>query len=75
MSTRWGTATKDDVISLNTSLLSAPKKVIDYVILHEICHLKFRNHSNRFWKLVQKFMPNYIENKKWLEIHSDISIE
>jgi predicted metal-dependent hydrolase len=63
------------VINLNEYLLKAPKGAIDYVILHEICHLKIRNHSHRFWELVQKFMPNYEENKKWLEVNSARIVE
>lgn len=70
MRSRWGSASKNNVINLNEHLLKAPKGAIDYVILHEICHLKIRNHSHRFWELVQKFMPNYIENRKWLEVNS-----
>lgn len=67
---RWGSATKDNVINLNENLLMIPKKVIDYVILHEICHLKILDHSHRFWHLLKKFMPSYLEQKKWLEIHA-----
>lgn len=75
MRTRWGSASKDNVINLNEHLLKAPKGAIDYVILHEICHLKIRNHSHRFWELVQKFMPNYEENRKWLEMNSARIVE
>ncbi len=75
MRTRWGSASKDNVINLNEHLLKAPKGAIDYVILHEICHLKVRNHSHRFWKLVQKFMPNYEKNRKWLEVNSARIVE
>lgn len=75
MRTRWGSASKNNVINLNEHLLKAPKGAIDYVILHEICHLKIRNHSHRFWELVQKFMPNYMENRKWLEVNSARIVE
>jgi predicted metal-dependent hydrolase len=72
---RWGSATKNNVINLNESLLKAPKSVIDYVILHEICHLKIKNHSYRFWELLQKFMPDYIQSKHWLEVNSTRIVE
>jgi len=75
MRTRWGSASKNNVINLNEHLLKAPKGAIDYVILHEICHLKIRNHSHRFWELVKKFMPNYMENRKWLEVNSARIVE
>lgn len=64
---RWGSATEKRVINLNSQLLKAPKDVIDYIIIHELCHLKIKNHSFRYWGLVRKFMPNYIEKKDWLE--------
>jgi len=72
---RWGSTTKNNVINLNENLLKAPKGAIDYVILHEICHLKIRNHSHRFWELLQKFMPDYLENKHWLEVNSTRIVE
>ncbi|MDE1763196.1 MAG: M48 family metallopeptidase [Thaumarchaeota archaeon] len=75
MKTRWGSASKDNVINLNEHLLKAPKGAIDYAILHEICHLKIRNHSHRFWELVRKFMPGYEENRKWLEANSTRIVE
>ncbi len=75
MRTRWGSASKSNVINLNEHLLKAPKDAIDYVILHEICHLKIRNHSHRFWELLRKFMPNYLESKKWLEVNSARIVE
>jgi len=71
LKSRWGSATKDNTINLNTNLLKAPKNVIDYVILHELCHLKMRNHSHRFWRLIRKFMSDYERQKKWLEVNSN----
>ena len=67
---RWGSASKDGKISLNSNLLKVPKDVIDYIIIHELCHLKIKDHSFRYWNLVRKFMPDYEEKKNWLEIHS-----
>lgn len=75
MRTRWGSTSKDNVINLNEHLLKAPKGAIDYVILHEICHLKIRNHSHHFWELMQKLMPNYEESRKWLEVNSARIVE
>jgi len=43
--------------------------VIDYVLIHELCHTKIKNHSSQFWNLVEKTMPNYKEQVKWLKIH------
>lgn len=70
LKSKWGSATRDNVINLNVNLLKAPKDVIDYVILHELCHLKIHNHSYRFWRLLNKFMPRYKEQRNWLEANS-----
>jgi len=64
---RWGSATKEGVINLNQNLMKAPEHVIDYVILHELCHLKIKQHNHHFWQFLRKFMPNYEEKKAWLE--------
>ena len=69
---RWGSATSDNTINLNMNLIKAPKPVIDYVILHELCHLKIKGHSDKFWQMVKKFMPNYDEQKRWLELNNVI---
>jgi len=61
---RWGSATERGVINLNSHLLKAPKDVIDYIIIHELCHLKIKNHSFRYWNMVRKFVPNYVEKKE-----------
>ena len=72
---RWGSATKNNVINLNVKLLKTPKEVIDYVILHELCHLKIQNHSYHFWNFLRKQMPLYLQHKKWLENNSDMTLE
>jgi predicted metal-dependent hydrolase len=63
---RWGSATKDNVTNLNVNLLKAPESVIEYVILHELCHLKIKEHSHHFWDMLHKFMPDYQEKVEWL---------
>jgi predicted metal-dependent hydrolase len=64
---RWGSATKDNVINLNVNLLKAPESVIEYIILHELCHLKIKEYSHHFWDLLHMFMPDYQKNIKWLQ--------
>lgn len=64
---RWGSSTKNGVINLNIALTKAPPKVVDYIIIHELCHLKVREHSKKYWSLVSKFMPNYNHQKQWLD--------
>ena len=69
LKSRWGSATKDRVINLNVNLLKASEDVIDYVILHELCHLKIKEHSHHFWDLLHRFMPNYHDKINWLKVN------
>ena len=54
-------------LSFNWKLMLAPPKVLDYVVVHEICHLREMNHSPRFWALVESLMPDYKQQRKWLK--------
>ena len=56
-------------VHLSIDLLKCPNDIIDYMILHEICHLRIKGHSHRFWDLVHKFMPNYQEKIDWLRVN------
>jgi predicted metal-dependent hydrolase len=56
---RWGSLTNKGVVNLNLNLIKAPEDVIDYIVLHELCHLKIKEHSHHYWDLLYKFMPNY----------------
>lgn len=71
---RWGSSTKNGVINLNIALTKAPTTVIDYIIIHELCHLKIREHSFRYWNLVRKFMPRYEDKIAWLKANSRVII-
>lgn len=66
---RWGSLSKDGSININVNLLKAPNKILDYIIIHELCHLRIPNHSVRYWSLVHKLVPDYESCKKWLERH------
>ena len=63
---RWGSCSNKKTVSINWRLIFAPPEIIDYVIIHELTHLKHMNHSKRFWKEVQKHIPDYKEKRKWL---------
>lgn len=64
---KWGHCTYDNIILLNLKLLNAPKEILDYVIFHELCHIKHKNHSSVFWNEVSRFCPNYKELRKTLK--------
>ena len=68
--TRWGSCSLKGNISLNWKLIFAPIEVIDYVIVHELCHLKQMNHSSAFWTLVSSYLPRYKIQREWLKKHS-----
>lgn len=64
----WGNCRKESkIISFSSRLITFPKEVIDYVIIHELCHLIEGNHSQNFWSLVSKFCPYYKEARKYLQ--------
>ncbi|MCB0361446.1 MAG: M48 family metallopeptidase [Bdellovibrionales bacterium] len=64
--TRWGSCSSTGHIILNWKLVLAPLQVIDYVLIHELSHLKFLNHSQDFWSLVKNYCPQYKVHRKWL---------
>ncbi len=68
---RWGSCSSSGNISLSTRLLLTPKKVIDYVIIHELAHRFEMNHSENFWALVNKAEPNYKKYVQWLKRESN----
>ena len=64
--TKWGHCTSEGNIQYNPSISLAPLFVIDYIIAHEVCHLRHRNHSKRFWQLVEKVCPDWQQAEQWL---------
>lgn len=62
----WGQCTSKRLIRININLIHQPQTAIEYIIVHELCHLIHQNHSSKFWDLVEKEMPDYRERKKLL---------
>lgn len=65
--TRWGSCSSKGNLNFNCLLMLAPPKVIDYVVVHELCHRKEMNHSKAFWNEVEKVIPDYRQSVKWLK--------
>jgi len=63
---RWGSCSIDGVIDFNWKIIMAPNRIVDYVVVHELCHLIHHDHSPKFWKEVERVMPDYAECKAWL---------
>ena len=69
---RWGSCSPRGTISLNWRLVQTPPWVRDYLVLHELAHLREMNHSRRFWAEVARLCPNYREAERWLKEHADL---
>ena len=69
---RWGSCSRRGTISLNWRLVQAPLFVRDYLVLHELAHLKEMNHSRRFWSEVARLSPDFLEAERWLKQHSSL---
>lgn len=65
--TRWGSCSSQGNLNFNCLLVLAPPEVLDYVVVHELCHRKQLNHSPAFWNEVAKVLPNYQVHRNWLK--------
>jgi predicted metal-dependent hydrolase len=67
--TRWGSCSRKGNLNFNWKLMMVPEPVIDYVVIHELCHLKEMNHSSKFWQLVGEHCPEWRKHRQWLKKH------
>lgn len=65
--TRWGSCSSSGTISYNWRLILMPEKIVDYVVVHELCHMIEMNHSKRFWEQVEAILPDYQARRNWLK--------
>lgn len=72
MQKQWGSCSIKGTLMLNPHLVKAPKECIDYVILHELCHIEEHNHSDKFWRLLASVMPHYQEVKSRLDSMAEL---
>lgn len=66
---RWASCTADGSLYFHWKCMMAPATVIDYIVAHELCHIRHRDHSAAFWNEIDKILPNYTERKEWLRRH------
>ena len=64
---RWGSCSIHGDISFNWKIIIAPHRIVDYVVVHELCHMHQHNHSRKFWECVERVMPDYQECRRWLK--------
>ena len=69
MGYRWASCGTSGGLNFHWKCMMAPPKIIDYIVLHELCHFHHRDHSDAFWNEVDKVMPDYRERKEWLRKH------
>jgi len=69
---RWGSCSEKGIIRFNWKIIMAPVSIIDYIVVHELCHLKIKNHSNDFWKLVSLALSNYEKRRNWLKNNAGV---
>lgn len=67
--TRWGSCSSKGTLSLNWRLILGPPEVLEYVVVHELAHLEESNHSEAFWSIVERWLPDYEERRAWLQEH------
>ncbi len=66
---RWGSCSNKGDILYNWKIVMAPNRIVDYVVVHELCHILHHDHSPQFWKSVERYFPDYLECKEWLKLN------
>ncbi|MBU4373038.1 MAG: M48 family metallopeptidase [Euryarchaeota archaeon] len=67
---RWGSCSNSGILRFNWKIIMAPLSVLDHVIVHELCHLIIKNHSDKFWNTLGSIIPDYSKKRRWLKDHS-----
>jgi len=66
---RWGSCSPTADIHYNWKIIMAPNRIVDYVVVHELCHILHHDHSPAFWQTVERYFPDYLECKEWLKLN------
>lgn len=72
LKSRWGSCYKSGIIAFNWKVVMAPLRIIDYVVVHELCHLKYNDHSPKYWDYLESILPDWRERKKWLRVNGGL---
>jgi predicted metal-dependent hydrolase len=68
---RWGSCSSSGDVTYNWRIIMAPHHIVDYIVVHELCHLLEHNHGPKYWKHVQNVVPNYKECREWLKVNGE----
>jgi len=66
---RWGSCSPEGDLDFNWVVVMAPNRIVDYIVIHELCHSLHHDHSPKFWKEVERVMPDYKDHKEWLKVN------
>jgi len=69
---QWGSCYQDRSLYFNWKIVIAPMGIVDYVLVHELCHLVHHDHSRDFWKMLGVYVPDYTERKEWLRVNGSL---
>ena len=69
---RWGSCSRDNNLCFSWRIIMAPLTVLDYVLIHELVHIREKNHSQRFWRSLASIMPDYKKHRRWLRAHENL---
>lgn len=67
--TRWGTCSRENALRFSFRLVYTPMEIVQYVVAHELAHIRHKNHSSLFWNEVERYVPDYKTRRKWLKMH------
>jgi predicted metal-dependent hydrolase len=69
---KWGNCSKTNQLRFNWRIVMAKTSIIDYVVVHELCHLKHKNHAKEYWESIKTIMPDYEQKKEWLRVNGKV---
>jgi predicted metal-dependent hydrolase len=75
MKSRWGSCGPHNDLNINLLLAFAPDSVLEYVVVHELCHIRERNHAPAFWQLVARHLPDYTQQRRWLKANGSALLQ